>query len=169
MARDPPDEGRSVRFTRPDGAVTASTQQRVIPALAGPRLEADLRAASAARHPGGGDVCDQPELPYPRLLAVAYELGRADGHLARDLRADGDRGRNDARPSDRCRGRAPREFAALLWADRPSPPPAGLEVNAPPWYAAGFRDGLAAPAPELPRQEGSRAPSSPSRLSRRRR
>jgi hypothetical protein len=107
-------------------------------------------------------VCDQPEPPYPRLLAVAYQLGRADGRLARDLQACG--GAEDGvRPGDRCRGRAPQEFAALLWADRPGTPPAGLEVNAPLWYAAGFHAGLAEPS-ECPRPALGR----PARLARRR-
>jgi hypothetical protein len=117
-------------------------------------------------------VCDQPELPYPRLLGVAYELGRADGCLARDLQACDLRAwgeaQDDGRPGDRCRGRAPQEFAALLWADRPGAPPAGLEVNAPLWYAAGFRAGLVQP-PECSRPDVGRPPRVARRQSRGRR
>ena len=103
-------------------------------------------------------------LPYHRLLAAAYELGRADGRLARVLRADDVGGRDDGRPGDRCRGRAQREFAVLLWGDRPGAPPAGLEVNAPLWYSAGFHDGLAEP-PRCPFTGVGRPPRSARRRS----
>jgi hypothetical protein len=76
--------------------------------------------------------------PYHRLLALAYDLGRADGRFARAFEAPG-----SDRSDDCCAGRTPQQFAALLWAGRPGAAPSGLGVNAPLWYAAGFREGLA--------------------------
>jgi hypothetical protein len=82
---------------------------------------------------------------YRQLLEEALEIGRLDGRFAADFEptctaADG---------SGRCLGRTPAEFAGLLWEHRPGSPPAGLEVNAPSWYAVGFRDGLATRRAEL--------------------
>ncbi len=77
---------------------------------------------------------------YRRLLEEAQELGRLDGRFAAGFEVPGppaDRG-------GRCLGRAPADFARLLWEDRPGTPPSGLELNAPSWYAAGFAGGLAA-------------------------
>jgi hypothetical protein len=84
---------------------------------------------------------------YQLLLAEAYELGRADGRFAGAFEAfDG-----AARTGERSAGRTPTEFAALLWGGRPGPAPPGLELNAPLWYATGFRD-------ELQRSAGRAAP-----------
>jgi hypothetical protein len=79
---------------------------------------------------------------YGQLLQEARELGRADGMFAAAFEAPGaSTGR-----SERCLGRTPAEFARLLWQGRPGRPPIGLEVNAPLWYATGFREGLQAGA-----------------------
>jgi hypothetical protein len=75
---------------------------------------------------------------YEDLLETAHELGRDDGRFAAAFEAPG--------PVDAaaacCLGRTPAEFARLLWG-RPGSPPAGLEANAPLWYATGFAEGLA--------------------------
>jgi hypothetical protein len=78
---------------------------------------------------------------YQQLLDEALELGRLDGRFAAAFEPSAERP-----PSDRCLGRSPAAFARLLWEGRPGVPPSGLEVNAPLWYATGFREGLAAAA-----------------------
>ena len=75
---------------------------------------------------------------YQHLLDEALELGRLDGRFAAAFEPAG------RTPSDRCLGRSPQAFARLLWEGRPGTPPRGLELNAPLWYATGFREGLAA-------------------------
>src|SRR3954449_2163056 len=77
---------------------------------------------------------------YGDLLQAAWSLGRADGLFAAAFEAD-DAGPDRGAPV--CQGRDPDEFAAQLWADQPGPPPSGLVVNAPLWYADGFTAGLA--------------------------
>lgn len=80
---------------------------------------------------------------YTAVLTEALEIGRADGRFAAAFEAAG-----QAEPSgDRCLGRSPGEFARLLWEGRPGTPPAAVELNAPLWYATGFREGLAAGTP----------------------
>ena len=75
---------------------------------------------------------------YQTLLRDAYELGRCDGRAAAEADLQ------DAAPDDAtCRGLGPDGLAAQLWARRPGRPPAGLPLNGPRWYAAGFRAGLA--------------------------
>jgi hypothetical protein len=79
-----------------------------------------------------------PSPGYRELLEVAWSLGRADGLLAARFEAD--------EPDPHCpvcQGRDPAAFARWLWGDQPGPPPSGLEVNAPLWYARGFATGLA--------------------------
>lgn len=82
---------------------------------------------------------------YELLLEEALELGRLDGRLAAAFEPPGG---SDQR-SGRCLGRTPSEFARLLWEDRSGNPPAGLECNAPHWYALGFTEGLTARRAEL--------------------
>ncbi len=74
---------------------------------------------------------------FRQLLEEAKRLGRADGRLARAFEPPGAAGRDGTA----CLGRPPAAFACLLWG-RPGPPPAGLELTAPLWYAAGFAEGL---------------------------
>ncbi len=75
---------------------------------------------------------------YRRLLEEAAELGRLDGRFAAAFELPG------VPLGDYCLGRPPAEFARLLWEGHPGEPPAGLEQNAPHWYATGFAEGLAA-------------------------
>ena len=75
---------------------------------------------------------------YRELLEMALELGRADGQFAASFESEG----TAEGPAPRCLGRTPEEFAGLLWG-RAGTPPAGLEVNAPLWYATGYSEGLA--------------------------
>ena len=79
---------------------------------------------------------------YRELLEMAQELGRADGQFAAAFESGG----TAEGSAPRCLGRTPAEFARLLWG-RAGTPPAGLEVNAPLWYASGFAEGLAAARP----------------------
>jgi hypothetical protein len=79
---------------------------------------------------------------YQQLLAEAYELGRADGRFARAFEPLDGAGHLERPPADRSAGRTAPEFAALLWGGRPGAAPPGLELNAPLWYASGFRDEL---------------------------
>jgi hypothetical protein len=83
-------------------------------------------------------MADRSASTYQQLLAEARELGRLDGRFAAAFELPG------TPASDRCLGRSPADFARLLWEGRPGSPPAGLERNAPHWYASGFADGLAA-------------------------
>jgi len=83
-------------------------------------------------------VADSGTTTYLQLLAEALELGRLDGRFAAAFETAG------SVAGDRCLGRDPAAFARLLWEGRPGAPPSGLEVNAPLWYATGFREGLAA-------------------------
>ena len=80
---------------------------------------------------------------YGQLLTEARRLGLADGRFAAAFEPPG----TSAPCGERCLGRTPAEFARLLWEGRPGRPPVGLVVNAPLWYAAGFREGLAGGAP----------------------
>jgi hypothetical protein len=80
---------------------------------------------------------------YRSVLDLAYALGLADGSFAAGFEPAP---AVDVAPTS-CRGRSPAEFARLLWADRPGRPPAGVELNAPAWYAHGFDEGLAAGCP----------------------
>jgi hypothetical protein len=75
---------------------------------------------------------------YGDLLQAAWSLGRADGLFAAAFEPD-----DASAPADVCQGRDADEFAAELWGDQPGPPPSGLAVNAPLWYADGFATGLA--------------------------
>jgi len=84
---------------------------------------------------------------YRQLLEIAQELGRSDGLFAAAFAGSGG-GTGDGA---RCLGRTPDQFAVLLWG-RPEPPPAGLEVNAPLWYAAGYAEGRAVYAAENDRE-----------------
>ena len=83
-------------------------------------------------------MADSGATTYQQLLDEAQELGRLDGRFAASFEPA--RGTS----SDRCLGRSPQDFARLLWEGRPGTPPSGLELNAPHWYATGFREGLAA-------------------------
>jgi hypothetical protein len=87
-------------------------------------------------------VTDISAPTYRELLEMALELGRADGQFAASFES----GATAEGPAPRCLGRTPEEFAGLLWG-RAGTLPAGLEVNAPLWYATGFAEGLAATAP----------------------
>ena len=82
---------------------------------------------------------DRSAPTYPQLLDEALELGRLDGRYAAAFEAPG-----AARSTDRCLGRTPEQFARLLWEGHPGRPPAGLERNAPLWYASGFAEGFVA-------------------------
>ncbi len=74
---------------------------------------------------------------YERLLRDAYELGRGDGAAAA-----GPELHPEVQDGQVSRGLDPDALAARLWDIRPGRPPAGLPLNGPRWYAAGFRAGL---------------------------
>jgi hypothetical protein len=76
---------------------------------------------------------------YLDLLHTAYVWGRMDGLLADDLEPPEGAGPSTAS----CRGREAEDFARQLWDLPGTRPPAGLEANAPHWYAHGFQDALA--------------------------
>jgi hypothetical protein len=92
---------------------------------------------------------------YGQLLAQAQELGRVDGRFAAAFEPAGNPLTGVA-PGP-CLGRSPAEFARLLWAGGSGEPPAGLEQNAPNWYATGFAEGLAERRAEQLRAEQLRA------------
>lgn len=96
--------------------------------------------------------------PFPHLLETAYELGRADGRVARSFEPPGPV--DLARPC--CRGHDPEEFAASLWAGRDGSPPAGLAVSAPRWYALGFSEGRRPPGRHSSSASSRAARSAPS-------
>jgi hypothetical protein len=77
--------------------------------------------------------------PYLRALHTAHALGRADGRLAADL---GAADLEPALPGPWCHGRDPEGLARLVWDGGPGAAPAGVVLNAPHWYAQGFREAL---------------------------
>jgi hypothetical protein len=79
-----------------------------------------------------------PAPPYPDLLEAARVLGCADGWSAAGSGPSAPPGADH--PS--CGGLDPEDLARLLWGNRPGDPPAGLELNAPLWYDAGFAEAL---------------------------
>jgi hypothetical protein len=80
----------------------------------------------------------RPTPSYLDLLRAAYAWGRVDGLLAADFEP-----LDSAGPSiPCCRGRDPADFARHLWNVPGQGAPAGLEVNAPHWYARGFVEAL---------------------------
>jgi hypothetical protein len=81
-----------------------------------------------------------PTPSYLELLRTAYAWGHVDGLLAADVEPLG----GDRLSSACCRGRDPAAFARHLWPVPGTRPPAGLEVNAPQWYARGFEEALSA-------------------------
>jgi hypothetical protein len=83
----------------------------------------------------------QHELPstYQRALEGAYALGRADGHFAVQIEPDGE----PAAVGPYCHGLERDDFARLVWGAGATTVPAGVRLNAPLWYANGFREGLA--------------------------
>lgn len=91
-------------------------------------------------------MADTGATTYQQLLEEALELGRLDGRFAAAFEPA------IAVSGNRCLGRSPEDFARLLWEGRPGPPPAGLEVNGPLWYATGFCEGLAAGAEAIRRR-----------------
>jgi hypothetical protein len=80
----------------------------------------------------------RPTPSYLDLLRAAYGLGRVDGLLAADFQPLDSAGR----AISCCRGRDPAVFARQLWEVPGASPPAGLEINAPHWYARGFDEAL---------------------------
>jgi hypothetical protein len=87
--------------------------------------------------------------PYVRALETAYALGRADGLLAVQLETV----EEPAAMSSWCHGLDPDDFAGHVWGAGAGTPPAGVRLNAPLWYAHGFREAVA----------GARPPSSDTR------
>ncbi|MGK5110715.1 hypothetical protein [Geodermatophilus sp. CPCC 205506] len=86
--------------------------------------------------PAGGTP---PEPTYQHALEVALALGRADGRLAVDVEPDGE----PAAAGPVCHGLDPEEFAGLVWGAGAGTAPTGVLLNAPLWYAHGFREALA--------------------------
>jgi hypothetical protein len=80
---------------------------------------------------------------YLNALRTAFAWGRVDGLLAADFEPLESAGPSTAR----CRGRDPADFARHLWDVPGGDAPAGLEVNAPHWYARGFEEALAEARP----------------------
>ncbi|PRY50150.1 hypothetical protein LY71_104187 [Geodermatophilus tzadiensis] len=76
--------------------------------------------------------------PYRRALEAARALGRADGRLAVDVEPDG-----EPVLGPWCHGLDPEGLAHLVWEADGGPAPAGVVLNAPLWYAQGFREALA--------------------------
>ena len=85
-------------------------------------------------------MADRSARTYRQLLTEALEIGRADGRFAAAFESPST---TTAHTATRCLGRTPAEFAGLLWGNCADAPPAGLELNAPLWYATGFAEGLA--------------------------
>jgi hypothetical protein len=81
----------------------------------------------------------EPPSAYLRALEAAHALGRADGCLAVEVEPDGE----PAEAGAWCHGLCPEDFARLVWDAGAGTAPAGVRLNAPLWYAVGFREALA--------------------------
>jgi hypothetical protein len=80
----------------------------------------------------------RPPSALLRALETARALGRADGRIAFEVEPDGEPGALGSW----CHGRGPDDFARLVWDDGAGTAPAGVRLNAPLWYALGFREAL---------------------------
>lgn len=83
-------------------------------------------------------VDEQESSPYRRALETARALGGADGRLAAQVEPAGE----PAAVGPWCRGLDPEHFAALVWGTAGGAAPAGVVLNAPLWYAEGYREAL---------------------------
>ncbi|MEX5716951.1 hypothetical protein [Geodermatophilus maliterrae] len=86
--------------------------------------------------------------PLLRALEAAHALGRADGRLAVEIEPAGDPAGEPAAGGAWCHGLAPEDLARLVWdggagAVTTGAVPGGVVLNAPLWYAQGFREALA--------------------------
>jgi hypothetical protein len=104
-----------------------------------PAAVLDGRGPFAERPPGNAATGVPDGLSYEDLLQAAYSCGWADGCFAAPLEPAA--GRDDL-PTPVSRGRTPADFARSLWGHRAGRPPAGLDLNAPLWYARGFAEAL---------------------------
>ena len=98
---------------------------------------------------------------YLRALETAHALGRADGRLEAELIGDPVVDPGPVALGPRCRGLDPERFAALVWGAAGGAAPAGVVLNAPLWYAQGFREALAWARPD--RHPAAADPSGPCR------
>ena len=80
----------------------------------------------------------EPASTLLRALESARALGRADGHAADDIEPE----EQPVVVGPWCHGLGPDDFSRLVWGGAGSAP-AGVRLNAPLWYALGFREGLA--------------------------
>jgi hypothetical protein len=103
-----------------------------------------------------------------RALEAARALGRADGRLAVEVEAVADEAVADDAPAAVgawCHGLCPEDLAGLVWGAGAGPAPAGVRLNAPLWYAHGFREALAAArAQARPAPVPSPRPAAPDRV-----
>jgi hypothetical protein len=83
----------------------------------------------------------EPQRPSSCLCALeaACALGRADGLLAVEV----DPIDEPFAASPFCHGLDPEDLARHVWGAAAGDPPAAVRLNAPAWYAHGFRDALA--------------------------
>lgn len=81
----------------------------------------------------------EPSSPFLLALEAAAVLGRADGRTAAAFEPSGE----PAAVGPCCHGLDPEDLARLVWDAGAGTPPAGLRLNAPLWYAQGFREALA--------------------------
>lgn len=81
----------------------------------------------------------EPPSMLLRALEAARALGRADGRMAFEFEPD----EEPAAVGSCCHGLGPEEFSRLVWDRGAETAPAGVRINAPLWYALGFREALA--------------------------
>jgi hypothetical protein len=81
-----------------------------------------------------------PGQPSPclRALEAACALGRADGVLAVEVDLD----EEPVAMGAWCHGLDPEGLARHVWDAAAGTPPASVRLNAPWWYAHGFREAL---------------------------
>ncbi|MGY1694405.1 MULTISPECIES: hypothetical protein [unclassified Geodermatophilus] len=95
----------------------------------------------------------RPSSPYLRALEHARALGRADGLLEAAVGPAGE----TVPAGTCCHGRGPDGLARLVW-DGGGSAPAGVRLNAPAWYADGFRGALVEAGRDRPRVPRPRPP-----------
>jgi hypothetical protein len=81
----------------------------------------------------------EPPSTLLQALESARALGCADGRTAFEFEPDDE----PVAVGSWCHGLGPEDFARLVWHGGADTAPAGVRLNAPVWYALGFREGLA--------------------------